>query len=268
MKRKIMAVLMTALMVASVIMLLGSGGTVIDVMKQVPNVPNAELIYIDLENLRKDDDLAYLWEDKWKDEVVWLFKKASIPEVSISTNKLDYLAYIKDNPLCSFYLIGGNFDLKKIRSYLEDEDWQQDTYRGMEVWYRERGNINEIALFEDEIIIGKKGDVKGIIQVMKGEVESLYDNKDAMDVVNKLPKGFYYAMVTAVIMDSEAYANATMMVYSREKISKEEIEIQTIFKFKDERAAEDSAKQLEEQYPDLEVIVQDEYLIYSRIWLM
>ena len=260
-----------------------SEGRIIDVMKQVPN--GSSLIYIDLKNLRKDTDLANIY-DVWKNRVGEEFREVGIPEVGISTNKLNYLAMSGWD-----HIIGGNFDLKKIRGYLEDEGWQQDTYRGMEVWYIEGGRINGIALFEDEIIIsGKKSGVKGIIEVMKEEEESLYDNKDVVDVVNKLPKGFYVTInsVEGSLGGGLQYTskyeagckNVTMYGSSREKISEEEIKWQEVVKFKDERAAEDFIEHWNEgwteihnshwiryhpaeKYPELEVTTQNEYVICS-----
>ena len=106
-------------------------GTVIDVMKQVPNEP--PIIYINLENMREDADLLY-WE-YYQNSVVRMLRDAGIPEVAISVDKL---AGFDDA-----FLVWGDFELKKIIYYLEDESWQQDTYREVEVWYRESGKVNE-----------------------------------------------------------------------------------------------------------------------------
>ena len=170
-----------------------SEGTVIDVMKTVPN--SSFLIYIDLKNLRKDADLENIYAG-WKNQVVEVGNGVGIPEVGISTNKLIYLAKVstKETGTFSAFIIGGNFDLEKIRGYLDDAGLKQDTYRGEEIWYKENeGYTLGIALFKDKLIIG---DARRIIQVMKGEEKSLYDNKDAIDVVNKLPDGFTITIYT------------------------------------------------------------------------
>jgi len=247
------------------------GGTTIDIMKQVPN-GSYTLCYINLKNVRYDDDLAeyYSYEN---DILVKVLADTGIPEVSISVDKM---ALGFGNAV----LILGDFDLKKIRGYLEDEGWQQDTYREVEVWYRESGNVNEIALFKDEIIMGGKGGVKSIIKVINGEEKSLYDNKDVVDVVNKLPDGFRITTkgqlgdVKISPFNGIYYGAAARSFGSSEKkISREELKVHAIYKFDDERTAEDVAKKMEQliqQYKgsetDVEITTQDEYMIQIFIY--
>jgi len=234
-------------------------------MKQVPNEP--PIIYINLENMREDADLLY-WE-YYQNSVVRMLRDAGIPEVAISVDKL---AGFDDA-----FLVWGDFELKKIIYYLEDESWQQDTYREVEVWYRESGKVNEIALFKGEIIMGEKGCVKRIIRVIKGEEESLYGNKDAVDVVNKLSDGFII-MIGGMTELNQYYLGQTGLpapateggiCSSEKKISKDKIKLQVIYKCDNERTAEGVATQMEQQYKeseiDVEITTQDEYMIFSRV---
>lgn len=243
-----------------------SEGTVIDVMKQVPT--GSVIGYTNLRNMREDEDLA---GEAYPNFVGIMLSDVGIPEAAISIDKLAY---------CNgAYLIWGDFDLKKIRGYLKDESWQQDTYRDVEVWYREDGNVNEIALFKGEIIMGGKDCVKPIIRVMKGEYKSLYDNKDMLDVVNKLPDGFTITMgmpeapfrfegagrMSGTSFFGEDYGVVPVCFgSSQKKISKDELKIDTIYKFNDERTAEDVANKMEQRYNgsevDVEISTQDEYV--------
>jgi hypothetical protein len=192
-----------------------SEGRIIDVMELVPN--GSSLIYIDLKNLRKDADLENIYE-MWKNQVLEYGNQLGIPEVGISTNKLNYLAKVSAKETGAL-IIGGDFDLEKIRGYLDDAGLKQDTYRGEEIWYKENeGYTWGIALFKDKLIMG---DARRIIQVMKGEEKSLYDNKDAVDVVNKLPDGFTITIYTEGGYDAKAGAD------SHVKMSEEEIKINT-----------------------------------------
>lgn len=255
-----------------------SEGTVIDVMKHVPT--GSVIGYINLKNMREDDDLAGYLEAYYPNYVGIMLSDAGIPEVAISIDKLAYCD--------GAYFIWGDFDLKKIRGYLKDESWQQDTYREVEVWYREDGNVNEIALFKGEIMMGGKGCVKPIIRVMKGEYKSLYDNKDMLDVVNKLPDGFTITMgmpeapfrfeeigrmsgKRSSFFFGEVYGVVPMCFgSSQNKISKDELKMDTIYKFNDERTAEDVAKKMEQRYNgsevDVEVTTQDEYVICISLY--
>jgi len=241
-----------------------SEGTVIDVMKQVPT-GSAMVSYTNIRNTREDGDLV---GEAYPNSML---SDAGIPEVAISIDKLVYCD--------GTYFIWGDFDLKKIRSYLKDESWQQDTYREVEVWYKESGNVNEIALFKGEIIMGGKGYVKPMIRVMKGECKSLYDNKDVLDVANKLPDGstiiigvseapfrfeeigmpgnsFFFREVYGVV--------PTCFGYSLKEISKDKLKTDAIYKFNDERTADDVAKKMEQRYEgsgvDVEITTQDEYV--------
>jgi len=288
MDKKIIAVLIAIVAIASVMVFSGciekipesatpetpleiptkSEGTVIDVMKQVPN--GSSLMYVDLKNLRKDSDLANIYE-MWKNHVIEHGDAVGIPEVGISTNKLNYLAKVIAKETGAV-IIGGDFDLEKIRGYLDDAGLKQDTYRGEEIWYIENGGNSGIALFKDKIIIG---DARRIIQVMKGEEKNLYDNKDAVDVVNNLPKGFYVTINSVegglgCLHKSKYEAgckNVTSVGSSSlEKISKEEVKWQQVVKFKDERAAEDFVEHWNEgwtaeKYPELEVTAQNKFVI-------
>ena len=239
-----------------------SEGTVIDVMKQVPT-GSAMVSYTNIRNTREDGDLV---GEAYPNSML---SDAGIPEVAISIDKLVYCD--------GTYFIWGDFDLKKIRSYLKDESWQQDTYREVEVWYKESGNVNEIALFKGEIIMGEKGCVKRIIRVIKGEEESLYGNKDAVDVVNKLSDGFII-MIGGMTELNQYYLGQTGLpapateggiCSSEKKISKDKIKLQVIYKCDNERTAEDVATQMEQQYKeseiDVEITTQDEYMIFSRV---
>jgi len=170
----------------------------------------------------------------------------------------------KETGTFSVFIIGGNFDLEKIRGYLDDAGLKQDTYRGEEIWHKENeGYTLGIALFKDKLIIG---DARRIIQVMKGEEKSLYDIKDAVDVVNKLPDGFTITIYTYT-------EGGDVRGDSHVKMSEEEIKIQTIYKFDDERTAEDATKGMEQYYKeyyegrevDVEIATQDEYVIYSLV---
>lgn len=248
-----------------------SEGTVIDAMKQVKG---GSLLYVDCKELREDPDLAPIW-NQWKS---YSFLTESLdalpmPESDMPLNKLNYWALNMNYPTC---VIGGDFELEKIRDDLQHRSWERGTYRGVEVWHGENGDINTIALFKDRITAGSVESVETAIRVMKGEEESLYDEEE--EIANKLSDGF---IVTIRLRDELSLA--TLMLYevdwpqgdvkgwgsSFEKISKEDMKQQGIIKFTDESKAKDfvrSAQQKMKGWTGLEVTIQDEYVIGTVIY--
>ena len=202
-------------------------------------------------------------------------KNLPIPESDVPLNKLNYWALNKQRAVT--YLIGGEFDLEKIRDDLQHRGWEKGAYRGVEVWQGENGDINEIALFEDKITAGGVEAVETAIRVMKGEEESIYDEDDIKDIANKLSDGF---IVTIRLQDELSLA--TLMLYevdwpqgdvkgwgsSFEKISKEDMNQQGIIKLTDESKAKEfvsSAQQKKKGWTGLEVTIQEEYVIGTAI---
>lgn len=246
-----------------------SEGTLIDAMKLVPKEGN--LLYIDCKKLCEDPDLAPIWDqlDPMMNSLIFDFP---IPESDIPLNKLYYWSSGD-----YFYVIGGDFDLGKIRDDLQHRGWERSTYRGVEVWQGEgKNDINEIALFKDKIIAGSVGAVEMAIRVMKGEEESLYDDEDVMDIANKLSDGF----ITIIKGTDTGLNPARYLLYlgygghqlpddvkgwgsSHEKISKEEIKMQGIIKFTDESKAKDFVSS---DWTAIEVTVQEEYVMYTPIY--
>jgi hypothetical protein len=252
-----------------------SGGTAIDVMKQVPK--GGSLLYVDCKKLREDPDLAPIW-NQWKSNsfMTESLKDLPIPESDVPLNRLNYWALNKYRAFT--YVIGGDFDLEKIRDDLQHRGWEKGTYRKVEVWHGENGDINEIALFEDKITAGGVEAVETAIRVMKGEEESLHDEDDIIDIANKLSDGF---IVTIRLRDELSLA--TLMLYevdwpqgdvkgwgsSFEKISKEDMKQQGIIKLTDESKAKDfvsSAQQKMKGWTGLEVTIQEEYVIGTAIY--
>lgn len=225
--------------------------TPIDALKMIPNSSRFNE-YSDLKALREDKDIANIWES-WKNTVVALFGAVGVPEIGIPMDKLNYLVIVTKTRGDDALIIGGDFDLEKIRGYLDDAGFKQDTYRGEEIWYKEKGRYTEIALFKDKLIMG---DARRIIQVMKGEEKSLYDNKDVVDVMKKLSAGYFIRISWCEYKDVIASGS------SLEKISKEEIKQHEVYKFINKSAAEDFAKN---ELKEWETKVKDEYVMFSRI---
>lgn len=234
--------------------------TPIEALKMIPNSSYLST-YHDLKALRKDKDLyEFFWKGEGKMVTEWL-KAVGIPEVGIPVDKLNYLVRVVKPGGGSTLIIGGDFDLEKIRGYLDDAGLKQDTYRGEEIWYRENEGY-QIALFKDRIIIG---DAKWIIQVMKGEEKPLYDNADVIDVMRKL-EGFYIMTADVSYLLSEYRELKGVVVawgMSSKNISKEEFEQHCVIKFIDKSAAEDFAKKELKEGNVWNVI--DEYALFSKI---
>jgi hypothetical protein len=198
--------------------------------------------------VRGDDDLEDLYKS-WKDGVEDMLDKYGIDTDDVDSDVEGEGARI----------FSGKFDLDDVRDELDDMDYDDDEYKGVEVW---KSDTEWVALMKNLIIIGAEDGVKDCINVIKEGEDSLKDNKDAKGVMDKLHSGigmYYY--------EGGGYIDIEAFGMSFWKKDKDTLGVSMVFKFEDKDAAEDAMDEIEEnledEYEDIDVDQDDEFIIVT-----
>ncbi len=210
-------------------------------------------VYVDVEELRSDEDLADLY-DAWKDSAGPMLTMRGIDRSSVA-----WAAY---GPSLTF--LGGKFDLVEIRRELDDRNYSDDEYRGVEVWTRPFGN-ELVALMGDLVIIGNEASVEESIRVMKDDEDSLGDDADVADVLKRLPDGALTEVHTDNWLVDLVLSGYEAVGLSAQKQDDETLKIKVVVKFDDDEYARDAVVQIEDyldpQYSRVDVTRDGQYVI-------
>ena len=237
-----------------------SGSGLSDMLARVP-ADTKSLKYVDVSTLRNDADLDDLY-DAWKASVDSRLEARGIDhgDVDVFASNL--------NPGKRFTLLVGNFDLAELRDELDDRHYDDDEYKGVEVWKREAGwgydPDNEVALMGNLIILGNEAGVEACIKVIKEGEASWLSKVDINDVVSRLPGGLYVDLQKtdlAGLLIKGLEASGT----SFKKQDRDTLRIGGVAKFDDEDDADDAENTIEnlmeqQEFDEVSITQQGEFL--------
>ena len=181
------------------------GGTLLDLTREIPE-GTTSFVYWDAKQIEGDDDLSQL-RDKWKaDNEAWL------DVFGIGTDAVNHFLYFSlDENVTGQFLgfsrygnnvldVRGDFERDRLRTALKTRNHSKGDWKDIEVW-QTLDKQEWLALARDSLIGGDKDAVRQCIDVIEGDLPSLYDSQDAKDVTGRLPNGilvcfFNYANVT------------------------------------------------------------------------
>ena len=127
------------------------------------------------------------WKEDWRDSVwyrgfpipSWLFEEVALDDVTF--------VLIQNVDGNEGYALMGNFPFADLRDVMEDEDWEEDTYRDFEVW-----NDRDVALLEDEGVILLGDDYASAILKAMDTGRGLIDGEStAKRVLDKVGSGMH-----------------------------------------------------------------------------
>jgi hypothetical protein len=198
--------------------------------------------YVNAKALRNDADLDDLY-DAWKASVVSRLESHGIDHNDVS------IYVFGTGSGKRFTLLTGNFDMKEVRNELDDGHFEEDEYRGVEVWKNETGWGNEqdgdVALMGDLIILGNEEGVEGCIKVIKAGNASWLSKADNNDVSSRLPGGLYAdlqkAGLTALFIEGLEVTGI-----SAKKLDSDRLKIAGLAKFEDQDDAEEAEDTIED----------------------
>lgn len=225
----VLAALLLSLVPSAAACIFGGGGSgaadMIDMMKKVPEDMEF-LMLLDINAVRTDDDLKAIYEDED-------FQR-TYSEHFLDIEDIDRVGF------GSVVLYEGEFDLDDVREWLESNGYDEEEYKDVEIWEWEDWYSRSVALMSGLIIAGEIDDVKDCIDVIEEGEDSLYDDRDIKDVVDRLPDGF---MASVGYSSSGLYwhyddieATGTSMA----KHDSDSFEVTWIVKFEAEATVEDT----------------------------
>jgi hypothetical protein len=157
------------------------GGVAISAMKKLPKDAGG-FTFIDLAATRADDDIAELY-----DHAVGMIE-SECDALGISTDDVDRVA---DGDTVK--ILEGSFDLDQVRQELEANGYEADRYKEIDTWEKSHADIEAVALVSEScIVVGSSMDrVKDCIDVIKGNADSLGDDKEVSEIVGRLPTALW-----------------------------------------------------------------------------
>ena len=231
MNEKIVAIL-GVFAIAVVITCLGcidGGSSAKDMAKMVPKDASI-FTHFDLQTMRDDKDLEEIYEKIA--EVI----DDDLDVVGLESEDITHMAsVIEEDGNYELVILKGDFDLEDVRDELDDANFDEDEYKGVEFWKAVSwlGGDSTFAISGDMLICGDKDSVKDCIKVMKGSEQSVYDdNEDFRDVIDRLPRG----ISTVVSIPNE---NALAVGFVRMREDEDTFKMKGVAKFDDEDEAED-----------------------------
>ena len=195
------------------------------------------------------------WKDEWRDSD-WS-NDFPVPSWFFEYIELDDLTtvFIQNVDGTTGYGLVGNFPFADLRDLMEDEEWEEDTYREFEVW-----NDRDVALLEDKGVILLGDDY--VSAVLKGldTGRGLVDGESTVTrVLNKAGSGLH---VWAGAEDCQSFASLELrgcQGFSM-TITGGDVDttlVSTAFLFSSERRAESSLDDIEESVLDSDDIDAD-----------
>jgi len=207
--------------------------------------------FVDVAMLRADNDLNSMWtlvKDNYLGQGVYGENVSKITGFGMAGS---------DN---SLMLYKGDFDFNQITSAIEQNSVESYDYKGVKIWTDR--NALSTAVIDDVVFIGKSEDVKLCIDLHKGEGSSLYDSKDAKDIIGRLPGGY----VLGVMVNESFSARSYGIMAAGMAVSKQNGNISdtSLFKFNGSAAAQKYMTAVKSQMPSGYDVTQDgQYLTVS-----
>lgn len=208
----------------------GGGGTgdAVAMMDKLPKDTEA-FSFVDVKAIRSDKDLDKAFEGL-KDDI-----KSEFEELGVSVDDVDSMAQG-----ASVTILEGRFDLGNVSKELEDNDYDDDKYKGVEIW---EGDLSVALVSASYIVTGEDlYRVEDCIDVIKGDDDSLHDDANLQDLVSRLPSGIALSVYPG---DYEEYEGLEAVGYSLVKKAADTMRVTTIYRFEDEGAASASADDIE-----------------------
>ena len=202
-------------------------------------------------------------EDDWEDE---------FDDIGVFPDELTtyVFAYREDWFLT---VVEGEFDFEQIRDDLEDGGYEDDRYRGYEIWEEVAWPDESVALLEDRgwVVTGDTDIVKGALRTLDRGSGSLLDDADSdlRRTLDKAGKGWMVIAGEDECFDFEVQDCRAVGVSYHSSDDDYVVETTVAVLFRNERAAESEMDNLEEAIEDyfegdiVEVILDGEFVIVT-----
>lgn len=211
-----------------------SGGGSASSMMHKMSWDTSRLAYTNVEALRKDPALEDLY-DEWRENAGQVLSAHGIDRNSVN-------AMASGSEIT---IIMGSLDLMAVREELDDRDYDDDEYRGVEVWKKPYGD-ELVALKDDSIIIGPADSVKECLRVIEGAEDSFADKQHAADVMNRLPGGLFVHVSMSNWFTGLLLGGFEALGISAKKVDEYTLRFTFVLKFSDPAYAENAMNKVED----------------------
>ena len=176
-------------------------------------------------------------------------------DLGINSNDLSEVVIAEWSVGGAFFVMKGNFDRDYIRGELEDDDFEENTYRGYEVWEDPAGGT--VALLDEYLIASDSSRVvESILKNLyngSGSLEQADSDNEMKQILDKLGSGYTVTVVTGAVCRVERCEGYGVVVTEVDETAAEgTIEIALLFR--NERAAERAAADYDEVADFLEAV--------------
>ncbi|MBN2100158.1 MAG: hypothetical protein JW753_11245 [Dehalococcoidia bacterium] len=186
-KRILLVVSLGVLLAATAVASTGcaSSSGLAAMLAKVPS-DTVSLKYVNAKSLRNDADLEDLY-DAWKASVDSRLEAHGVDHGDVSIYAFGTSSDKR------FTLLTGKFEMDEVREELDDRHYEEDEYRGVEVWKKETGwgyeQDSHVALMGDLIIMGDEAGVESCIKVIKAGNASWLSKPVARRAIRGLGEG-------------------------------------------------------------------------------
>ena len=138
----------------------------------------------------------------------------------------------------------GSFNLEDVRDELEDADveFEEDSYRGYEVWDNNAGSL--VAVFDEYLVIGSEDQVETVLKNLYNEVRTLEradEDNEMKQILDKVGAGYMVYASTGDICSAVDNCDGYGWALTEVDESDEEAVVEIVLLFSSERRAERAA---------------------------
>lgn len=213
----------------------GAGGALKGIMEVLPD-DVSYFSYFDVEAMRTDRNYRDMY-DKMRDDL----GDSLLDDLGQYSRDVDSVAFAYSEDSYAYWgVITGDLDVDEFRYAMEENGYDEDDYRDVEVWsdgYEAYSLINNMIVFVDE-----EDEIRSAIRLADDSAGSMYDDEDYRDVLSRLPSGVYTVLGQD---DYEEYRSYGISIGSSG--DDDVLAFTACFKFSSERRAEDNMRDLEEE---------------------
>ena len=214
----------------------GGSGAVEDMLRLLPRDADG-VLYADVTALYDDDDLRPIRRDaegEWDDT-------GFEDTFDIELEDLTYVVFGETDGN-DLFLLGGLEDLDDLRDELDDQDYDDDEIRDIEVWIDTSRSWEAVAFLDGgNVLIAEYEDtMEDVLRRLDRGSSSLYDEVE--DILSDSPGG---QIVVVTSCGSDCFA-----VSSLEKVGSDEVKLVQLALYEDEDDAEDQEDDLRDDIDD------------------
>lgn len=212
----------------------GSGGTGAEDLMKMLSRDAGGILYVDVAAVDGDDDLRPVRRDLEND---WVFESS----YDLDLRDLDYVAFSEEDGGGDVYLLSGVGDLDDLRDELDDLDYDEDEFRGVEVWTDSSRTWEAFAFLPGGavLIAYYEDDMEDMLRRRDRGGSSLDD--DLGGIWRELPSGFMKG-----VANSCNFSNCDFVGFSIEKENSREARLVGVFEFESERDADRGVDDIED----------------------